>query len=974
MHLDPDFNMNIADRCCIYTVDEFNSKFKNYPSNYSLYNHNLQSFHAKFSGFQAFLDVIDHKFHTIVVTETWNTPNNVNLCNLDNYSAVHTFRKPSPSLRGGPGGGVSIFSDNILYKMNKIEELSVCNDTIETCVAEILCIDDPTQNHIIVAVYRPHSDSIENFTVQLNQILTHRDLFNKNVIIAGDMNADISVPNSVAINDYLNTLSSLHFIPVITKPTRYVFSNSYMTSTTLDHIFINKLSIFHSAVFSYDLSDHLGTAIIFDALQSEVEKNYSFTFRPYSESNLSNLESKLIDTNWDNILISDDVNSQFDNFFVFLDQLYCECFPIVNKQVSAKRRSNPWVSNETRQKIRQKSIYYHLMKNGFISKAENNRFKNRLNKEIQRDKHRYYQNLFNDAKQNMKKSWKNLNSLLGNKTQGKIDILHGVNSYDDQVRVLNKFNTFFATIGSNLAANFSNNSQVQLTDNIPRLNNSFYFLPTTENEILEIIANLKNTKTNLNSFPISLFKIVAPILARPLNILIENSFQSGIFPEQLKIAKITPLHKSGDTSNPSNFRPISSLPYISKIYEKLMAKRILSFCQKFSIISPNQFGFQPGVSTCDALVELIESIYQSLNEKNHHVIALIDIKKAFDSVNHRRLLTKLESYGIRGFALRWLQSYLENRKCFIAINNLKSDVLTFNVGVPQGSVLGPILFLLMINDLPRISDNIQTVLFADDTTISTSRSDFSELVQLSNNELKNVSDWTNFNQLTLNADKTELMIITLRPIDENFVFEFNNEVITPTNHCRFLGVMLDHKLTFKSHIDLVSNKISRHSGILYKIKHLLPLATRLNYYFAFIFPYLSYNVIVWGGTYKSHLNPLIISHKKIIRNICDAEYLEHSSPLYKKLGLLKFEDIYRYKLLIYMFKARCNGLYLIEHERTTRNRDQSAYSNFHRLELTQHAVSFAGPKLWNSLPINLRNIESLGQFKRSLQKYFIDSY
>ena len=127
--------------------------------------------------------MIDHKFHTIVVTETWNTPNNVNLCNLDNYSAVHTFRKPSPSLRGGPGGGVSIFSDNILYKMNKIEELSVCNDTIETCVAEILCIDDPTQNHIIVAVYRPHSDSIENFTLQLNQILTHRDLFNKNVII-----------------------------------------------------------------------------------------------------------------------------------------------------------------------------------------------------------------------------------------------------------------------------------------------------------------------------------------------------------------------------------------------------------------------------------------------------------------------------------------------------------------------------------------------------------------------------------------------------------------------------------------------------------------------------------------------------------------------------------------------------------------------------------------------------------------------
>ena len=391
------------------------------------------------------------------------------------------------------------------------------------------------------------------------------------------------------------------------------------------------------------------------------------------------------------------------------------------------------------------------------------------------------------------------------------------------------------------------------------------------------------------------------------------------------------------------------------------------------MISSNKFGFQPGVSTCDALVKLTESIYQSLNEKNHHTIALIDIKKAFDSVNHRKLLLKLESYGIRGLALSWLKSYLKNRKCFMAIDDIKSDVLTFNVGVPQGSVLGPILFLLYVNDLPNISHNLQTVLFADDTTISTSHSDYNELVQLTNNALKNVSEWTNSNQLTLNSDKTELMIISMKQINENLNFEFNNDVITPTNTCRFLGVMLDNKLSFKSHIDLVMNKISRHSGILYKVKYCLPLATRISYYFAFIYPYLSYNVIVWGGTYKSHLNPLIISHKKIIRNICDAEYLEHSSPLYKKLKLLKFEDIYKYNLLVYMFKARRSGLYFVEHERITRNRDQ-AYPNFHRLELTQHAVSFVGPKTWNLLPAYLRNIQKLGQFKCSLKKYLIDSY
>ena len=299
----------------------------------------------------------------------------------------------------------------------------------------------------------------------------------KNVIIAGDMNADISVSNgSTSINDYLNTLSSLHFIPVITKPTRYSFSNTGLVSTTLDHIFINKLTSFNSAVFLCDLSDHLGTAIIYDNSPPDIEKCINVSFRPYSDVNFHNLESRLIETDWNSVLMSEDVNIQFHRFIEFLDNVYCECFPVKKKQISAKRKANPWVTNETLQKIRQKSIYFRLMKNGFITKAENNAFKNRLNKEIQNDKKKYYRNLFNDERQNMKKSWKVLNSLLGNKTRNKTDILHGVNSHNDKVSVLNTFNTFFATIGSNLASKFSDSSEDHITQDIPSLNNFYLFI------------------------------------------------------------------------------------------------------------------------------------------------------------------------------------------------------------------------------------------------------------------------------------------------------------------------------------------------------------------------------------------------------------------------------------------------------------------------------------------------------------------
>ena len=638
LHLDPDINLNINENCSTFTIDEFNLKFNQSSQNYSLYNHNLQSFHAKSANFVSYLEAIDHKFHSIVITETWNSPTNVNLCHLDNYSAVHTFRQPNQSQRGGPGGGVSIFCDNNLYRMKKIDDLCFCNETIESCVAEIFCINDSSKNHVIVAVYRPHTNSIEDFTDQLSQILNHHMISNKAIILAGDMNADISATNSSSINYYLNNLSSLYFIPVITKPTKFTFFDSSITSTTLDHIFINKISLFQSAVLTSDVSDHCGTAIIFDEKIPTVINNTPVSFRPFNEKNLENFEHKLIETDWSLLLETENVDVQFNNFVDYIDKLYCECFPIKIKQMSAKRRANPWVSDETLEKIRQKSKYLKFLKCGLISKLENNMFKNRLAKEIQQAKQNYYSKLFTDAKQNLKKSWKTLHSLLGNQNNKKNNIFHDANSPEEKVGILNNFNSFFATIGRNLASKFDDTGGNRLAPNLPHLVNSFYLFPTSENEIMEIILKLKNNKTNLNSVPVVLFKKIAPIIVSPLKKLIEKSFQTGIFPETLKIARITPLHKAGDFSDPSNYRPISSLPFYSKIYEKLMANRILAFCKKISIISPSQFGFQPSVSVSDALVMLTETIYQSFNEKKHHAIALIDIKKAFDSVDHTILL------------------------------------------------------------------------------------------------------------------------------------------------------------------------------------------------------------------------------------------------------------------------------------------------------------------------------------------------
>ena len=650
-------------------------------------------------------------------------------------------------------------------------------------------------------------------------------------------------------------------------------------------------------------------------------------------------------------------------------------FPLKSKVLYHKRLENPWLTDQTLEKVRLKSEIFKLYKNNEISKQENNLFKNRLNKEIAREKKLYFNKLFSGARRNIKKSWDSLRSLLGVKRKPHLPDLLFPNLANDRCKkdILDKFNGFFASIGDELSSQLRDTT-ISRASHTNFFHNSFCLFPASQIEIFTAIQSLKVTKTNINEIPVNLLKKLANLLEIPMAIIINASFCSGVFPDALKIARITPIHKSGDLTDPSNFRPISSLPYISKVYEKLMTNRILSFCNKYSIVYRKQFGFQPGLSTSNALIELTEQIYESLNNKNHQFTILIDIKKAFDSVNQNILLEKLSSYGFRGVPLAWFESYLSDRQCYMEVDSVRSNTRIFNVGIPQGSILGPILFLLYVNCLPRISEIFNTLLYADDTTMSSSGHDVRQLTDLTNTELTKLVDWTLSNKLTLNAQKTELIIFSNRLSNDNHVsLNLQGSQLVPKNSVKYLGVHLDCKLNFRTHINDILSKISRHSGILYKIRDLLPLKTRLDYYHAFIYPYIEYNIIIWGGTFKSVLTPLNIQHKRVIRIICGAGYIEHTEPLFKKLNLLKLDDVYRFNLLTYMYRARARGEFGSGHNINTRNRG-APQSEFHRLSVCQHAISFAGPSAWNRLPNSLKAIESYPKFKKMVKNYLLEQY
>ena len=425
---------------------------------------------------------------------------------------------------------------------------------------------------------------------------------------------------------------------------------------------------------------------------------------------------------------------------------------------------------------------------------------------------------------------------------------------------------------------------------------------------------------------------------------------------------------------PGNYRPIASLPYLSKIFERCMVNRLVSFFNNSFLFSKFQFGFLKRKSTSDALTELVESIYASLNERKYHISVLIDLTKAFDSVNHGILLSKMKMYGITGNSFNLFKSYLCDRKAFVKIGESCSSMKTGNIGVPQGSIIGPILFLIYINDLPNVSQLLQTVMFADDTTFSSSHHDHDTLIDRLNVELETISSWCASNRLTLNTKKTELLLFTKRPTaHSNRQVILGNETLSVKNSCTFLGTKLDVQLNFSHHIKYVTNKLSKSLGILFKIRNSLPMEARLNYYYAFIYPYLSYNVISWGGTNRSHLLPLIVLQKRIIRTICDCKRFDHTSPLFHRLHLLKFDDLFKYSVSIYMHGAMKDDYFSVSHHVNTRRRDL-AVPTFHRLTVSQQALSYIGPTTWNQLPSFLRNINSLPTFKNSLKNYLIEQY
>jgi hypothetical protein len=371
-----------------------------------------------------------------------------------------------------------------------------------------------------------------------------------------------------------------------------------------------------------------------------------------------------------------------------------------------------------------------------------------------------------------------------------------------------------------------------------------------------------------------------------------------------------------------------------------------------------------------------------MDEKKVSAGIFIDLQKAFDTVNHDILIRKLEHYGLRGVALSWISSYLKNRTQYVDIDNISSEKLFVECGVPQGSVLGPKLFLLYINDITKVSDLLRFILFADDTTILYSDSDLANLVLTVNQELSKLCAWFASNKLSLNIAKTNYMIFHRGAMPTvNQPITINDTPIERVEVSKFLGILVDDKVSWKPHIQNVQSKLSRTLAGMYHARPFVSDSTMTTIYNALFLPHLSYCAEIWGNTYNSSLSKIIITQKKAVRLICRSDKFTRSNPLFGKLNLLKFRDLVEFKTLLVMHKAFYETLPL--NNQRYFNKRVSVYSSKrrnkfairkHRTNSKSFSMSITGVKLWNSLDDAITDISCFAHFKSCLRKRIVAFY
>ena len=991
------------DMCKYYEMHELKNNFAKYKDGFSTYSHNIRSINGHWD------DILDSiklaqpfKFSVLAFQEVWSVQRSYEIPGYSKFEYI-TRDKDGPP-KPNCGGGVGLFIDKKYRDYEIMTEESVFLPHVyESIWVKIKIKNGPDK--IIGNVYRPNSapkanleKSLEIHNRIIENIQNNRNHSKCEIIICSDFNINmLNFETHGFTNDYINSLISKSFIPVITMPTRI----KHQSATLIDHIWRNKMcNNFKSGILISSLSDHFPVFYIEETKQKNINEPEIST-RKINNTTISSFCNLLKSTSWQNVITEETPKTAFDNFFEKINAAVDTSFPTIKVKPKPKRfRHSPWmsaglfVSHKKKEKLFAKKLKCPSPYNIDTFQVYNKIY----NKVRRAAKKLYYDQQFKKYSRNIKETWSVIREVIGTKKQkDQIPDFFKANGQfiNDYIEIANGFNTFFSQIGPKLASDIPS-SDACFKDFMPNKNDSnFEFSRISETDILKICDLLKpKVSTGADFISTKLLKQISPIIITPLHYLINLSLETGYVPREFKIAKVVPVYKDGDKHDYNNYRPISLLSSFSKLMEKVVARQIVGFLNYHNLLYKHQYGFRANHNCSQPVLHFTDKIYNALNQKpSAATLAIfIDLKKAFDTVDHEILLQKMDHYGIRDISNTWFQNYLTDREQFVYIKGVESDTVKMTCGVPQGSVLGPLLFLLFINDLPNTTEFL-TMLFADDTTFQMSGIDLNILFENANVQLEKASTWFRANKLTLNVKKTKFMLFSEKDFKLDSLglnLKIGDKIVDQVgSNCKekyfkFVGHVLDDKLSWQGHIQHICKKLASSNFAINSTKHFLPLKIRKTLYFSLFDAHLNFGNLLWGCAANKITKKIETLQKRCIRNVALANFKSHTEPLFKRLSILKYDDKIVFGRSVFMNQYRNKTLpesfldiftdITSTDNLQTRHNDYN-YQNIPAVRRNLENFPFKCMiKTWNSLNIDVKSTADKNEFELILKEILFSKY